>query len=165
MDDKLFLFLIALFVVVLVLSFSHTKEGYSYSTFSSKPYYTGIGLSGSGPMMKTDSDSGANLILTKKWYSFESALSPDIAGYFYSIFPGLQTKESMRYYGLTAEMMRVLNVIGPKLVNPEMYKTTKDVDNMFMKDALMLYNDELGVKPMSGLYRNKQEYGEYTDVL
>src|SRR5665213_614887 len=44
--------------------------------------------------------------LLNKWYNFVESVGPEVSGVIYAMFPNLQTKESIRYYKLTAKMIR-----------------------------------------------------------
>jgi hypothetical protein len=111
---------------------------------------------------KTDFEDKAELV--RQWYNFADQLTPDVAGVVYDLFPDVQTRESVQYYGLTQGMVDALKVISKKLVNPKDIKTTEDINRIFAADAVKIYSRDINTKPESGLYKNTAEYGNYIGV-
>jgi hypothetical protein len=107
---------------------------------------------------KSQEDKHDAQSLVRKWFAFEAAVSPEIAGAIYSFFPDLQTVQSIQLYGLTAGMVAVLKLISPNLNSPQTVKTYDDVKRLFLKTALEVANREMNEKPMSGLYSNPSQY-------
>lgn len=106
----------------------------------------------------TPEDKQDTNAMVQKWFDFTRQVSPEISGAIYSLFPDLQTPESIANYGLTSGMVAVLKIISPKLKSPENVKTSDDVNRLFLNHALNVANIEMNEKPMSGLYSNAAEY-------
>lgn len=103
--------------------------------------------------------------LLNKWYYFSDQLSPDARDTMYALFPDLQTQTSIMNYGVTDRMLYVLDIISPKLNNPQQYKTLSDIQQAFGIDATNILWQETGRKPFDGLYTNWQSYDWGIDVL
>ena len=114
---------------------------------------------------KTSTAQTATYDLVQKWFKFAEAVGPDISGAIYALFSDLQTPQSISYYGLSAGMVRVLYAIAPYLDSPGSVKTLSDVNRIFSPTAIRIFDQELNVKPQSGLYENEAAYGDYIDVL
>ncbi len=113
---------------------------------------------------KTAADKTDTKALLQKWYQFADAIGPQLAGAIYALFPDLQTKQSISYYGLSAGMARTLKSISLNLGSPEGIKTVDDVMRVFGRQAAGIFNEELQMKPEDGKYLDQKGYGDFIDV-
>ncbi len=111
--------------------------------------------------LSTEESTG---LLLNKWYNFAGQLSPDVSESIYMLFPDLQTQQSIQYYGLTKGMVDTLNLIKPKLRNPEELTSLEAVNKRFAKDALKRFSIDTDTENTSGLYNDVKKYGNYIDV-
>jgi hypothetical protein len=114
------------------------------------------------PKTSSSVDSTENLL--SKWFIFSRSLDPELLNAMYALFPALQTTESISYYGLSEDMMTTLKKISSKLVNPASIKSLDELHNIFLSDALYVFDKDINIKTQNGLYNNIAEYGNYINV-
>jgi hypothetical protein len=102
--------------------------------------------------------------LTAQWFSFAAQLDPNVREAIYSLFPDLQTEQSISYYGISNRMIETLKRIAPKLKNPASIRSMEDVNSIFAGDAVAQFSKDVNIRPQSGLYEDPKSYGNFIDV-
>jgi hypothetical protein len=172
MNDKWFLGVVILLIIAMIIF------GLNLPKKSVKQPWTQIDLGAYGPNIDPRAyteENGWNILyngdkatakaLVDKWYKFVEAVGPEISGVIYAMFPNLQTRESIRYYGLVAKMIRDLTAISPLLDSPQSIKTMEDIHRVFDTAAIKSFSMDMNERPQSGLYENTASYGNYIDVV
>lgn len=98
----------------------------------------------------------------KKWFEFADRLGPDLSGTIYDLFPDLQTKDSIYYYGLSLGMVRVLDTIVSMLDN---IRNLDDIKKYLEPVAIKIFDENINEKPLDGLYSNIKDFDYMIDVL